>query len=398
MGQGEGTAIEDRRCGGGTAPGEGTPPRPENGQAPGPGPGRTAVRRGGRLYVIDGLRLVAALTVAVHHYTGTWRVDQPGNSVWGRPASEILPRLFPFSAYGWLGVEFFFVISGFVICMSCWGRTPRDFFVSRVIRLYPAYWFGVLFTTTALTVFPVVFRPPSQTDTILNLSMLQEGAGIPQADGVYWTLWSELRFYLIFLLVVAGGLTYRKVVLFCCVWGTAAALAPTSGIPLLVTLADPDSAWFFIAGLALYLMHRFGQDLLLWCVLGMAWVMSQNELLHRIRVENVSTWTGSLVLYTLFLLLMVGIAVGLTDRIEWRWLATAGSLTYPFYLLHDAVGLTAIHYLHGRLAAWALVPLMIGAALLLSWLVHRLVERPLSRVLKKGLRGAFARLDAAAER
>uniref|UniRef100_A0AAU2VA93 Integral membrane protein n=1 Tax=Streptomyces sp. NBC_00003 TaxID=2903608 RepID=A0AAU2VA93_9ACTN len=36
----------------------------------------------------------------------------------------------------------FFLISGFVICMSCWGKPLGDFFVSRVVRLYPAYWFG----------------------------------------------------------------------------------------------------------------------------------------------------------------------------------------------------------------------------------------------------------------
>jgi peptidoglycan/LPS O-acetylase OafA/YrhL len=31
-----------------------------------------------------------------------------------------------------------FIISGFVICMSAWGRSVGDFFVSRVVRLYPS--------------------------------------------------------------------------------------------------------------------------------------------------------------------------------------------------------------------------------------------------------------------
>ena len=351
-------------------------------------------RRRPRLYMIDALRLTAALMVALHHYIGTYRANQPDNHIWDRPVSEIFPSLYPLATYGWLGVEFFFVISGFVICMSSWGRRARDFFVSRVIRLYPAYWFAVLFTTAVLTLWPAEFTAIPTAKVILNLSMLQQGEGAPAVDGVYWTLWSELRFYVVFLLVVATGLTYRKVVLFCCVWGTLAAVAPNSGIPLLVTAVNPEAAWFFIAGLALYLMHRFGQDLLLWGILGLAWVMSQNQLLARISVEKVSSWPVAVVLYTLFLLVMVGIALGLTDRIQWRWPATAGSLTYPFYLLHYGVGTTLIHHLHEHIDARLLVPAVILAMLALSWLVHRFVEVPLARKLKQGLNRAFSRLDA----
>ncbi|MFJ4921301.1 acyltransferase family protein [Streptomyces sp. NPDC088725] len=359
---------------------------------------RPAERRRPRLYVIDGLRLVAALMVAVHHYIGTARAEESGNPIWGRPVSEIFPNLSPVAEYGWLGVEFFFVISGFVICMSSWGKRPRDFFVSRVIRLYPAYWIAVLFTTVVLTLFPVVFQPLEPTQWILNLSMLQEGAGMPHVDGVYWTLWSELRFYLVFLLVMATGLTYRKVVVFCCGWGAVAAVAAKSGIPLLVTFANPESAWFFIAGLALYLMYRFGQDLLLWCILGLSWVMAQKEIMGRVQFESVSTWGVSLVLYTVFLLLMAAIALGFADRIRWKWLATAGSLTYPFYLVHYSAGATAIHYLHDKVDARLLVAGLIAAALVLSWLIHRFVERPLSGFLKKGLTGVFSRLGTPAER
>ncbi|MFD5628871.1 acyltransferase family protein [Streptomyces sp. NPDC127072] len=347
-----------------------------------------------RLYVIDALRLMAALMVALHHYIGTYRADRPGNHIWDRPVSEIFPSLFPVAAYGWIGVEFFFVISGFVICMSSWGRRPREFFVSRVIRLYPAYWFAVLFTTAVLTLWPAEFTAVPSAKVILNLSMLQQGEGAPAVDGVYWTLWSELRFYVVFMLVVAAGLTYRRVVLFCCVWGALAAVAHNSGIPLLVTVVNPEAVWFFIAGLALYLMHRFGQDLLLWGILGLAWVMSQNQLLARISVEKVSGWSGSVILYTLFLLLMTAIALGATDRFRWRWTATAGALTYPFYLLHYGVGTTLIHHLHDRVDARLLVPAVIAAMLALSLLVHRFVEVPLSRRLKRGLNGAFSRLDA----
>jgi peptidoglycan/LPS O-acetylase OafA/YrhL len=350
-------------------------------------------RAGRRLYAIDGIRLLAALMVAVHHYAGTNRVDQPGNRIWGRPVSDIMPTVFRFASYGWIGVEIFFVISGFVICMSCWGRTPRQFFTSRVIRLYPAYWFAIVFTTAVLIALPGVWDRLRTRDVLLNFTMLQSGSGVMNVDGVYWTLWSELRFYLLFLVVVWSGLTYRKVVVFCCVWGAAAMLAPISKLPLLELVANPEGAWYFIAGLALYLMHRFGQDLLLWGILAMAWLMGQRELGLRIdEVEHVSGWRGSVLIFTVFLLAMVAIALGATDRVRWKWLVTAGALTYPLYLTHYAAGTAIINRLRDTMDARLLVVSVIAAFMLLSWLVHRFVERPVARLLKRGLDTSFARL------
>ncbi|MEV6171160.1 acyltransferase [Streptomyces sp. NPDC051954] len=350
------------------------------------------MRKRPRLYVVDGIRLLAALMVVLHHFVGTSRVDRPGNAIWDRPVSEIMPTVFRVSSFGWIGVEIFFVISGFVICMSCWGRTPKDFFVSRVIRLYPAYWFAVFFTTAVLVLMPGVWERLSMRKVLFNLTMLQAGSGVPNVDGVYWTLWSELRFYLLFLIVVAMGLTYRRVVIFCCVWGAAAMLAPISKFPLMVLVADPSAAWYFIAGLALYLMHRFGQDLLLWGILAMAWLMGQLELGERVAHEQVSSWRGAVVIFTLFMLFMVAVALGHTDRIQWKWLVTAGSLTYPLYLVHYVAGTVLISRLHDTMDPRLLVAGLIAGFLVLAWLVHRLVERPVARALKRGLDSSFVRL------
>ncbi|WP_329135219.1 acyltransferase [Streptomyces sp. NBC_01476] len=352
-----------------------------------------------RIYVVDGLRLLAAVAVALHHYAGTDRANSPRSNIWDRPVSAIMPTVFRIAAYGWVGVEIFFVISGFVICMSCWGRRPRDFFVSRVIRLYPAYWFGVLFTAVVVTMVPGVWPKPRPQLVLFNLSMFQSGAQLPSVDGVYWTLWSELRFYLVFLIVVAFGLTYRRVVLFCCVWGALALVAPASGFPMLVLFADPDGAWYFIAGLALFLMYRFGQDMLLWGILALSWLMAQNELGNRIStVEHVSGWRGALLIYTLFLLFMVGVALGLTDRLQWKWLVTAGALTYPFYLIHYSAGTILINRLQDRVDARLLVGGLILAGLLFAYAIHRLIEQPLARVLKHNLTKAFVRLGPVPER
>ncbi|MEU8552572.1 acyltransferase [Streptomyces anthocyanicus] len=282
---------------------------------------------------------------------------------------------------------------------SCWGRTPRQFFVSRVIRLYPAYWFAVLFTTAALIAVPGVWERLRLREVLLDLTMLQSGSGVPDVDGVYWTLWSELRFHLLFPVVVAMGLTYRRVVVLCRVWGAVAMPAPVARLPLLELVANPDGAWYSIAGLALHLVHRFGQDLLLRGILAMAWLMGQLEPGNRIEdVERVSGRRGSVAVVTVFLLFMVAVALGYTDRIRWKWLVTAGAMTYSLYLVHCAAGTALIARLRDTMDARLPIAVLVTGFLLLSYLIHRFVERPLSRLLKRGLDTSFARLRNADHR
>lgn len=107
---------------------------------PAPAPRVIPVGRGARedrLAALDGLRFLAALSVVLFHFVG----QTPGAMVvvWGRPYQSTFPESHAYFAFGRLGVDLFFLISGFVICMSAWGRTPRDFFISRVTRLYPMY-------------------------------------------------------------------------------------------------------------------------------------------------------------------------------------------------------------------------------------------------------------------
>src|SRR5690349_3546991 len=69
-----------------------------------------AIRRPARLLALDGLRLVCALAVAGYHFGDSWRLDGV------RPPAHFLPGAAPVLIYGFLGVEVFFLISGFVIC------------------------------------------------------------------------------------------------------------------------------------------------------------------------------------------------------------------------------------------------------------------------------------------
>jgi len=141
--------------------------------------------------VLDGLRLCAALGVVAYHFTGF----EPGvRKAWGVPATQAFPGLTQVTSYGWLGVELFFLISGFVICMSCWDRDAGAFFRSRVIRLFPAYWAAVAVTFTVVALFSD-FDRVSMPDALLNLTMLNRPLGVKSIDSVYWTLWVEACFY-----------------------------------------------------------------------------------------------------------------------------------------------------------------------------------------------------------
>nr|WP_268873355.1 acyltransferase [Streptomyces mutabilis] len=347
---------------------------------------------GARIGVLDGLRLCAALMVVLYHYVAF-------GEGWEGSQAQLFPVLFRPSAYGWLGVELFFMISGFVICMSSWGRSISHFFTSRVIRLFPAYWLGILVTTAVVFLMPGGIAPLPWRDILVNLTMLQRPMGVEDVEGVYWTLWAEMRFYLLFALVVWRGVTYRRVVVFCCVWATAAVLATRSEASPISDLLMVQDCWFFIAGLAFYLMYRFGQNLLLWGMIAFCFAMGNHTAMETWRGtlenvgDNVPGW-GVAVVLTVFFVTMAGVSLGWFSRIDWRWLPTAGALTYPLYLLHESIGWEVFHHYQSSVNQWVLAGGTLVAVLLLSYLVHRWVEKPMAKRLKVALNTAFEQIRA----
>ncbi|WP_327067326.1 acyltransferase family protein [Kitasatospora sp. NBC_01302] len=352
-----------------------------------------------RLYVLDGMRLLAALSVMSFHLIGkpvgweqTWH---------GRP-DQLMPGLHGVAIYGWIGVELFFLISGFVICMSCWGKRPQDFFVSRVVRLYPAYWAAIAITTAVVLWAGYPFstvKDLTARNVMVNATMLPSPLGAPLVDPSYWTLWVEMLFYVLFAVVVARGLTYRRVVAFCGIWTFLAAIAPSVNFPLLSAVVQPGYAPLFVAGITMYLMYRFGKNLLLWGMLGFSFLLAQYQLLGTVQMYQMYlpqhiSWSVAAGLLTLCFLLVLAAAIGWFNWIKWRWLTVAGSLTYPLYLLHQEIGTTMICWLRQSMQPYAVLAVVVPSLLLLAYMVHRLVERPLTRGMKKGLDSAFASLTA----
>jgi len=323
---------------------------------------------------------------------------------WGRPGVEVFPTAAHVAGYGWLGVYLFFLVSGFVICLSCWGRGLRDFFVSRVTRLYPAFWFAVAVTAAVRYLWPDAREPDHFSDVFTNLTMFQEGMGVGNLDGVYWTLWVELRFYLIFaVFVVLWGVTYRRVVFFCVGWTALSAMAVGLDQKAVTYVVMPQYSSFFVAGIAMFLMYRYRPTMLLWGIVGVSWIMGQHQLigLHR-RAERFTgldmSWWPALLLVTAFFAIVAAAACGRLARIQWRWLATAGVLTYPLYLIHEVTGWEIIRALRDDCDPALLVGCLIVLMLCLSWLVHILVEKPVARWLKNGLTKAMQDMPRAASR
>ncbi|MEO5876045.1 MAG: acyltransferase [Streptosporangiaceae bacterium] len=349
-----------------------------------------------RLYVLDGLRLVAAVMVLFGHWVGTGAYGG-GPPVWGEQAEHVFPTAMVATAsFGWSGVALFFLISGFVICMSSWDRDLASFARSRIVRLLPAYWVCVLLTTACLAVTAGrgVDLVELFSGAVTNLTMVQKGYGVSHIDPVYWTLWSELKFYLLFAVVVFFGLTYRRVVTFCWLWMIAATLAQASGEPLLSEILQPRYAAYFIAGIAFYLIRRFGPTLMLWLMIATSFAVAQNQIQSFASSEikamrwHFPLW-GILLLLFGYFVLMALVALGGLDVVTGRWLVTAGALTYPLYLLHQVIGLEAIHFLHSRIPAYPLLAGMFVGMLLLAYLVHVLVEKPGGRRLHREITRSY---------
>lgn len=334
--------------------------------------------RPSRLLALDGLRLGAALMVVAYHLIG----DKLG--AWHQPAAAaIFGPLHSAAKYGFLGVQLFFIISGFVICMSAWGRSAGDFFVSRVVRLYPAYWLAVLVTAGVLYAAPRGAQVKAR-DVLGNLTMMQEFLGIRNLDMSYWTLSVEMIFYVLFVVLVARGLTYRNVVAFCAIWTVASLIVPRFGNQGLTTAVAGGYSCYFVAGIGLYLIYRFGPNLLLWSIVGLSGLIAITRLPGLALARDVS-FAPTAAIVACFFLVMAAVALGLLSWVKARWVATAGALTYPLYLIHQTVGIAVIERVQAHLSPWLLITALVAALLVAAWLIHRFVERPTSRWMKRQL-------------
>lgn len=353
-----------------------------------------------RLVALDVLRLVAAVAVVVYHFTAR------RTSAWQGAQDVAVPDVVTrWATYGALGPELFFVISGFVILMTAWGRTTVAVVASRIGRLYPSYWVAVLLTGALLLVVWPEGKAVTAGQVAVNLTMLQEVVGVDHVDGVYWTLWTELRFYLLVGLLVLAGVTRRRVLAVALLWPPVAALVAQLGATDLAELLISDYAPFFGAGMALYLVHRDGHAAAPWLV-----VLTNTVLAVVLRTSPTVTGLGHItglepsrvgvaVAIGLCVALVALVAVIPMPGLDRSWLVASAALTYPLYLVHQYWGLWVISRLVGRVPAWVAVLAALVVSFVLAWAVHRLVEARYAPALRRTAERALVRArDALLER
>ncbi|UTT38779.1 acyltransferase [Glutamicibacter mishrai] len=337
-----------------------------------------------RLGLLDALRFTAALIVVFYHYTA-W-----GHEHWGTKAPEFWPVLSEFTRYGQLGVQLFFLISGFVILMSLQGKNVIGFIGSRVGRLYPAYWVAVIAAAVlSLKIWPAGNDGRTASDILPNLTMMQSAFNIQDLDGVYWTLWVELRFYILLAILLAIGLVKNKHIMWLC------ALWPATGLYLHFTQLDEVQDWFagqyaalFAAGMMLYQIYQSGHTLMRWLLLIFDTAIAAFFTGTKGRFDadylsglDVPAWHFQVLAVACVALLAICTLTPL-KHIQAKWMAVAGSLTFPLYLFHQLWGWWIIEELHGTINKYVLLFGLVAVMLGWAYVVARFVEKPLGLPLR----------------
>ncbi len=352
-----------------------------------------------RLAALDALRFLAAAAVVLYHFTGRT------SSAWGDGQADRLGGIGRWTGYGSLGPELFFVISGFVILMTAWGRPTAQVVASRVARLYPAYWVAVLATGALLLLVWPEGKHVTPHQVLVNLTMMQPALGVDHVDGVYWTLWTELRFYLLLGVFSLVGITRRRVVGVALAWPWVALLTERTGADGLASLLIADYAPLFAAGMALFVLvgdrESAGRRVLPWAAvavnttLAVALVVpSRAAVLERTTGYAPSTALLGLAVIGCVALVAV-VALTRVSRWQHRHLVALGTLTYPLYLVHEYWGLAVIRLLADHVPAAVALASALAVVTVLAWAVHRYVEVPLGPRLRSATLAALERPRAA---
>lgn len=214
---------------------------------------RPAVIPTKKLQFLQALRSVAVILTVLNHF--------PGN--------------FTFARTGYVGVDLFFVISGFIMVLTTSGLHggPKDaaaFAVKRLCRIWPAYL--VTSIVMALAFCLVLGDSPSQTlhDLVLGISFyplwLDEAVNVPG-----WTLNFEMYFYaalavsLLFYRarwwVLAGIIAFGQIGLPWLMLGKIQPLGPDYGFSpyggyAYLALVSNKIVWCFLFGVASGLIYK----------------------------------------------------------------------------------------------------------------------------------------------
>jgi peptidoglycan/LPS O-acetylase OafA/YrhL len=348
--------------------------------------GATPLNPKHRFHELDLLRFVAAMSVVLFHYTHYGLIGgyMPYN----------VPALAEVFQYGYLGLDFLFMVSGFVILMTVQRRNWAGFVSSRVVRLYPTYWVCMAVTAVVVLLANDPRYPASLSQVLANLTMFQTRFGFEHIDGVYWTLETELVFYAwVFLVCLIKQIHNADKILG--LWAVASIVINLFG-GITFTGLDlfllPSWSFYFIAGGAFYLTYQRGRSLYLSILIGVSYVMVVKlAVADPERLNPYVAFAGDTLLFLVFAYMVSG----KRRPVEKPWMATLGAITYPLYLIHQNIGYLALSELDGLLprpvALLLVLTVMVAVSYVLATQIENRFTPPFRRIVNHLLRLVGAR-------
>jgi peptidoglycan/LPS O-acetylase OafA/YrhL len=340
-------------------------------------PGDSASRIG----ILDGFRAFAILSVLAFHYTIRWAApaDVPPHIPTASPFVGFLPF-----EYGWMGVELFFVVSGFVILMTlkrC--RGPLDFAQRRVARLWP-----VLAVAAALsTVIVNRLGPPdwsvSLVDYAASLAVVDPhllawaGVDAHWVDGAYWSLWVELRFYIVIaaFYFCCGRKFLKAWLAFQALAALASFLAPGR---LVEMIAFPELLPYFTIGICTFELWSGAREAKLavaGAILAGALILNDSALAQGLFAGRPAVFSvaANLLIFGLFALFLIDHPI--LKPFASKPAVALGQASYSLYLIHENVGVALLRQL-SAIPFVAALGLVVAACVALSLALFRWVEMP----------------------
>jgi peptidoglycan/LPS O-acetylase OafA/YrhL len=343
---------------------------------------------------IDALRGIAALLVIWLHVSEVFVHISPETSAQGSALYDVARAV----DFGRIGVVVFFAISGFVICRSLNGNIiegSKKFLIRRLLRLYPAFWVSIVLGL--LSIWWLFDKPFGWAIIAANMTMLPELFGEQPIIGLYWTLETELVFYVLCWLLFLNRNLNNPLVLFL-VSALLAFLFVVAKLFFMPPELRPSLkvmpyhlAIMFWGGFFRYwhddkqayivlIARKVQVEWLLYVltiiILAPALVAfiqgNTNQDAHLIRLGS-----------SYILGLSVFIFGNLVFKIKNRFMVWTGTISYSLYLVHPVIFYSLFWYLKNKAPYWLMtfhLSVYIGFtmvfSMVLSAIIYYLVEKP----------------------
>jgi len=352
-------------------------------------PARSGESNDQRNGLLDLLRFGAALTVAVYHFL--YRGAQEGGYLdfaYGTAGVSV--------SLGYLGVNLFFMISGFVIIWSASGRDWYAFSIGRLARLYPAHLIAMTITFLMMTWWA---QAPYSTDIfqwLANLTMLAPIFGSSFMDGAYWSIVIEIIFYGWVVIGLFTGFLPRHTDTAVAIWMVLVMVNNTMlGSRPVELLFLTEYGSYFALGVMVWRISSLGGSSLRLLVAGLALIMTFHAAeVQRLDViarlgEASSAQLVALANAGIISVFLLAAMLGRSFRAG-PWVLALGGISYPFYLIHQNAGYILINATAPTIGKWGAFVLALALSIAASWWIYARVE-PVGRAIIRSLFSPAAR-------